>query len=811
MTVTKARLSAGAALAALSAAALHATPAMAQTEGFGATEVITVTAQKREQSIADVPINLTAYSQERLEILGIEQFDELSDFVPGLEVQEQSPNNPGFVIRGITSDDGAATGEARVAVFQDGVSISRARGAYVELFDIERVEVVKGPQATLFGRGALIGAINVIQNKADLEGYTASIEGTIGDYNRYEARAHVNLPVTDTLALRFAGAHKQRDGYVENRLGGEALNGVELSAVRASARWEPTANFSLDVIGNYQTDTPEGGTSFRSNSLPPLPGVDIGEPWDPAALNAFGGFEGGAPLGIDRQVYGVTAIADYAINDAWSLNSISGWRAFESLEIFDPDGFGGELLVVGEDATGRQWSQEARFNYDAGGPVTGFFGASYFYESGQQRIPLAANPQVVQAIFAPTIAGLAGASVAQVEAGLSLFGVPNAQGFDNPFDPVGVFVPAILPGFINPAFAQIVPLPDFYLEESANFGQTTAFDVFGDVTVSATDRLDLTAGLRWTYEEKEASIYSGSTAPGSPVTALTPGPTLFLPPTPGGQRVFSDTETFDDFTWRLVAQYDVSDNLNAWASYARGRRPEVVTFDSTEPDLFRIVDAEIVDNFELGAFWTADNTTLQASVFYAEYQNFQTGRFEPNSARFVTDNAGRATQWGLESQLDTRVNEHLSLFATYAFNFAEFDETDEDGNTQEFANNRFRLSPEYAFSIGALGEFDLPVGRLSLIPTWTWQSEVFFDNNNDRPELQDADTIQDEVQGDYGIVDFKIRYDAPGETWYAVAFVDNLLDENYIIDAGNTGDAFGLPTFIAGAPRTVGLRVGVDF
>ena len=115
-----------------------------------------------------MPVAVTAYTGQRLEQLGIEQFDDLAAFTPGLEIQEQSPNNPGFVIRGLTSDDGGASSEPRVSVYQDGVSISRARGAYIELFDIERVEVAKGPQSTLFGRGALVGAVNVIQQKARL-------------------------------------------------------------------------------------------------------------------------------------------------------------------------------------------------------------------------------------------------------------------------------------------------------------------------------------------------------------------------------------------------------------------------------------------------------------------------------------------------------------------------------------------------------------------------------------------------------------------------------------------------------------------
>ena len=159
-----------AAVAALAAGAASAQPA----EDPMRDEIIVYT-QKREQSVQDVPIAVTAYSEEQLKRLGVQQFDELADYVPGLEVQEQSPNNPGFVIRGITSDSGAANIEPRVSVFQDGVSISRSRGSFVELFDAS-VEVAKGPQSTLFGRSALIGAINIIQNKPTYE-FDAEIRG----------------------------------------------------------------------------------------------------------------------------------------------------------------------------------------------------------------------------------------------------------------------------------------------------------------------------------------------------------------------------------------------------------------------------------------------------------------------------------------------------------------------------------------------------------------------------------------------------------------------------------------------------------
>lgn len=114
-------------------------------------EDVIVTAQLREQKTIDVPFALTAYSGQFLEDLGIQEFEQLSAFMPGFLVQNQSPNNPGFVMRGITSDSGAATSEARVSVFQDGVSISKSRGSYVELFDLERVEIAKGPQSTCTG------------------------------------------------------------------------------------------------------------------------------------------------------------------------------------------------------------------------------------------------------------------------------------------------------------------------------------------------------------------------------------------------------------------------------------------------------------------------------------------------------------------------------------------------------------------------------------------------------------------------------------------------------------------------------------
>lgn len=162
------------ALAAVSLPVFATATAHAETPDAAPADSIIVTAQLREQDPIDVPMALSVVGNEQMDRMGLYEFDALSRFVPGFDVQNQSPNNPGFVMRGITSDSGTASNEPRVSVYQDGVSISKSRGSYVELFDIERVEIAKGPQSTLYGRGALIGAVNIIQNKAQLDNVEAA-------------------------------------------------------------------------------------------------------------------------------------------------------------------------------------------------------------------------------------------------------------------------------------------------------------------------------------------------------------------------------------------------------------------------------------------------------------------------------------------------------------------------------------------------------------------------------------------------------------------------------------------------------------
>jgi len=257
MTNSTARLLAAASLFALGAASA------AQAQNATLLEEIVVTAQKREQQSLDVPLALTAFGAERLNDLGVQDFADLSAYTPGFEVQDQSPNNPGFVMRGITSDSTDASAEARVSVFQDGVSISKAQGSYVELFDLERVEVAKGPQSTLFGRGALIGGVNIIQRKAQPGVFEGYLTGQAGDYGHRMAEGAVNIPMTDAAAIRVSGRIRQRDGYVENALGGEDFQSVDTVAGRLAFNLNPSDRVNFDFIVNYQEDK-AAGTALSS-------------------------------------------------------------------------------------------------------------------------------------------------------------------------------------------------------------------------------------------------------------------------------------------------------------------------------------------------------------------------------------------------------------------------------------------------------------------------------------------------------------------------------------------------------------------
>jgi len=808
---------------------------------------IIVTAQLRAQNPIEVPITLSVVSEDELDRLSIQEFDELSRFIPGFVVQNQSPNNPGFVMRGITSDSGTATNEPRVSVFQDGVSISKSRGSYVELFDIARVEVAKGPQSTLYGRGALIGAVNVIQNKADPRRFEVAATGSYGNYDAFMLEGMANVPLTDNVAIRVAGRVRQRDGYTENLLGGEDYNSADTTAIRGSFHAE-SGGLSVDIIGNYQKDRPDG-TGFKSiayNPTDPVTGRVLGDRGrnSGAALAPGEGFEDGLPLGLDREVWGVTGIINYALDDRFTLTSITAYRHFAALEIFDADGTSLPILTAAEDARGRQTSQELRLVYEDG-PITAFVGGSYFHEDGFQRTPAQFDERGALARLAGALNG--GGAIpgrpASDPAPLALFSNPAFT---------GLLLQGVAGAYgvaLDPALAQGIAanLKPGHLETSTNGSRTNAFDLFGDVTVRLSDQFEIGAGLRYTHDDKrswyKASVLNGRSilggfigalgqpaavrdallgalaVPGAaniPPSAMYPVPLFGLGAQPTDGNGGADAAEHDNggFSWRLTARYMPSADTSIYATYARGRRPEILSpagpgapFGATT---FSVLPSETVDSYEIGAKTALMNRTLflDGAIFYYEYNNFQTT--VQQGTQFVITNAGKAESYGFEGQVRWAPSDIVSLFATYAYNHSRFTVGVRDGN-------HFRLSPDHSASIGALVGVPFSAGRILFTPSLTWQSKIFFDDDNDRPDLQQppaalvADNIQDEWQGAYALANARLGYETANGGMRIEAFVENIFNKKYIMDAGNTGDSLGLPTFIAGAPRFYGVSLSLRF
>lgn len=806
---------------------------------------IVVSAQKRPERARDVPLALTVYDQAHLDALGAETFSELSRFVPGLQVQAVSPNTSSFVLRGLGANSTEAATEARVSIFQDGVPISKTQGANIELFDLDRVEVVKGPQSTLFGRGALIGAVNIIQRKASPERVEGYARLDFGNYAYRRQEGALNLPLTEHLALRLSGRTDARDGYVKNALDGSTLQGHDAQAGRIAVNFQPDRRLNADLIFNDQRYATDGAAYKSGPYYPTDPNTGAvlanRKPWTAAAVQVPANFEGGQ-LGLERSIQDGALLLDYTLSDALTLHSISAYRRFSVRDVYDVDGLSLPVVAGMIDAGHEQASQELRLGFDDGGRLRGFIGANYLFERGHQRLPFQFDERLGLALLTQQLSG-AGAGTGLSADRPAPAAVFTSQSFNG----------ALIKGAIAGASGGHLLLSDMqaqaiaanlradHAEEGTSRNRLRSFDVFADLTFDIASDLDISAGLRYTHDERVVefgsrtlggrSVLGGMLAAAqlaargdtvlaqqllnalaSPAVQQLPDSVLpnfgiSFSPTAGNGRFSERTQSDDALTWRLVSRYALNETANLYASYARGRRPPLLATSGpaapgAEP-VFNAVAPEIVDSYEIGFKGLSPGRRLRfdASVYAYEYSDFQT--VEQRGTLFYTTNAGRARASGAELQAQWDVDSHLSLFGTFAYNHARF-------VSGAYEGNRFRLAPDQTLSLAASWRTAVPGGELSIWPSYTWQSRIFFSDNNDRPELQQppatlvADTVQDEYQNAYALLNLRAFLSFNAMPLTLEAFVTNLTDRHYLIDAGRTGDGFGLPIFVAGPPRMWG-------
>ncbi|RSV18855.1 TonB-dependent receptor [Sphingomonas sp. ABOLG] len=777
--------------------ACSSTAALAQAQVPGDDGDIVVTAQKVEQRIEDVPLAVTAVTQERMREIGVNSLAEVALFVPGLRVQEQSANNPGFVIRGITSDSGSSQQGARVTLYYNGVDISRSRGAYQDLFDLERLEVVKGPQATLFGTAAAIGAVSIVSAKPQ-PGFSGELLASYGNYDRAQVSGFLNAG-NDTLAARLAFAYKYRDGYVRNiagdpdvpnqnqgRVDQDDLNGQDQRGIRGSLRWTPSDAVTADLVLTYDGQR-NPGTAFKSRVFAPTGGQTgdfgyaelSGSPFSQEVL-------GKRKLGLDRDVYDANLTINVDVAPGVTFTTVNGYRRFNALETFDADGGPAWYLEFAEDAKGDQWSHEGRFNF-TGERYRASFGWNAFFENGYQRVPFSTEEGTY-------IACSIAAPYAQVRAALNAAGLPIGT---NCIAPNGTILAAQATQILSRGAATVVP----YSSEFTNYGNNDTYSVFADATWIPTDALEVTAGARVLIEDRQSG-YS-AIQPNSVLLAPLGVRTSLLGTVGTGGAKFVAERSFAAVLPRVNALYRVTNDLNVFATVSKGRRSPVVQLGSAAgpagaiPAL-QIVPEETVWNYEAGI--KAGSRTLSGtlSVFYQTYDDFQVSVTDPDG-RVTTQSAGTANNLGVELEGTWRPTRFLSVFGSFGYiDGGISDKPLPGGGTNAFAGNRFRLQPEVIAAGGASLRLPLADGvTFYATPSASYQSKVFFELPNREEISQDGYTL---VNVRAGVEFADGRYRIGG-------FARNLTNERYLIDAGNTGGTFGTPTYIAGEPRFYGIEL----
>jgi len=715
---------------------------------------ITVTAQYTEQVAQEVPISIRAFTGEALDQENILDFERVAARTPGLVVQQQTNSSPSFVVRGIEAANAGAAAESTLAIFFDGIDVSRSRGQLQELMDIERIEIVKGPQGTLFGRSSLIGGISTRSKRPNLRAEEIEAEFLGGKHELWGVTAIANIPIVENnLAFRLAARKRERNGFVDN-IGAPndpPLNDEDTRAIRGSLRYQPNDALRVDVIAYHQRD--DSGEVVTKAIAVESPGGDL-DPFGNAAQNP-------SPFPPVREINSIVVDSEWFISDFWRLQSLTGFRYVDFDNNFDADGTTFPFLSFDEFFRHDAISQEFRFFFDNGGRFTSIFGGSFMNDDISDSIGIRINEQFL------------------------LAGFPAIR------EPITEF--PVAPGVTLPVTTG-----------SGGFrtvnNKTNSFSLFANLRYDITDRLTLDTGLRGTSNDIDIGVTStGMTADGVGSLAF---PNGIFGDTAGQE--FRTSESIEFVSPRAALSYALTDQFNVFAGVSRGVRSGFPDLAISNPAPGEIqatpdsIDDETLLSYEIGGKGTLWNKVyLEVAGYYFDYQDFQT-LSEDFTEGLI--NAGEARAFGAELVASMDVTPDLSLTATYAYQDTEFEEFISGG--QDLSGNEFRLAPPNTFSVS--GFYNRKIAQnlaLFSIANYSYRDDFFFNDTNLPTEQQDA----------FGLLDFRIGLETIDRDLRLELWAENVLNKKWIRDVGNAGSLFGVPTAIPANPRFWGVRVNYRF
>ncbi|MEM7740933.1 MAG: TonB-dependent receptor [Pseudomonadota bacterium] len=607
-------------------------------------DIIYVTARKKEESLSDVPLAITALTAETLEQGGVQGLNDIADLSPGLTFNSYANGNFAVpTIRGIAQTD-IQNIENNVSTYINGVYISNKQVLDLSLLDLDRVEVVKGPQNGLYGRNSFSGAINYITAPATSDEFKAKGDASYGSDEFYEVRGAVNIPlIEDVLAVRIAAGFSSFDGTIENTADpDDNAGGFEKSSVLASVAFTPTDEFSADAFIYYNDQdndaTPgffeENNAAFGVRNFfgPPIP--------------AFGNFEGElvAPdsvslfpsvIGSEKDSFIAGLTLSYDLTESITITSVTSYGESDNLDItdgdFDANGtaltvfsppFSFAGVAVGQNFTGNEGSsqdfaQELRVDFQVNDRFDFTIGGYYTDTEINDLF-------TTQTVFAADA----------IAPGNFTFAIgPNTTG---QYD------------------------PSFTTDLSISENEIETIAVFGAANWAATDRLRLGAELRYTSDSREA------------FNQFIDSVTQTLVDAPGK----TDAD-FDFVTPRFTADYDLTDDLLVYASAARGAKAGGLNNTTSASDSAQTFDTETNWTYELGAKGSALGGALSfdGAIFYTDWQDLQISTFVEDAMVAVINNVdGGATVYGGEIQFSWDVTDRFNFSGGYAFTEPEFDD-----------------------------------------------------------------------------------------------------------------------------------------
>ncbi len=738
-------------------------------------EEVVVTAQKRAESMQDIPVAVSALSEDKLQQSGFDGVEDLSFMVPSMQFGNFGPVT--FLnMRGIGSADNFAGSDPGVAMHIDGVYIGRPVGALFTAFDMERVEVLRGPQGTLYGRNATGGSVNLITKKPQDE-FGGEAEVTLGDYSLIRTRGSLNLPLNDNVRARIVAFKEDRDGFTTNtHPGGTEANDLDNWGIRSHLDVDLSDNVNLllsathiDIggVGNH----PEQRDTFSTGELNPQINPLAGDPMSPffpgipANLAVFTNDDGSIPVndqrpfieGIDHsrltdnQLTMLSATLQWDF-ESFTLKSITGYAESEYFIEQDADASTAANTNISQEEQSDQFSQEIQFISNGDGPLTWIGGLYYFKEDASR--------------YSRVTGG-------RFEAIRNLFVANNFS-------------------FGGPGFNE-----DFVFSVGGDI-ETESFAVFGQSSYDLMDDLSLTLGLRYTDDEKNAVNRNIQLAP------------LVLTPV---------TSSSEEVTGKVSLDYQIASDAMLYASFSRGYKSGGVVQVATDP-VAASFKPEFVDTIEIGVksqLW--DVLQLNAAVYTSDYTDLQTGAegaFGP-----LGGNAASASIEGFELEWTWLISDTLTFDGSFAYTDATYDvlqafnPLDQAfiGGVVDYSGNSLPRAPEIAYNLGITNFWDLDdYGTLMARLEGSYTDEMFYEFTN----------IPETKTDEYYNLNFRLTWVSIDEKYTAEFYATNLTDEiqegnlllGFSLDVSTQPNGFAEPgqEYITyNAPRQLGVKFGYKF